>query len=91
MQAVELGPGGRIVIPAPMRVALGMKVGDKLTVRLEDNELRIYTYAQGIRRIRETVRKHVPEDRDIVEEFLAAKRKEAAQEWAELAGREPDE
>jgi AbrB family looped-hinge helix DNA binding protein len=84
MQSVELGPGGRVVIPAPMRAALGMKVGDKLTVRLEDNELRIYTYAQGIRRIQEMVRKYVPDYVGTVDEFLAERRREAAKELKEL-------
>jgi hypothetical protein len=67
-----------------MRAALGMKVGDKLTVRLEDNELRIYTYAQGIRRIQEMVRKYVPDDVGTVDEFLAERRREAAKELKEL-------
>ena len=90
-QAVELGAGGRLVIPAPFRAALGMKPGDKLTVRLEGNELRIYTYAEAIRRVQELARKYLPSDGDAVEEFLAWKRREAAREWAELEDPKPDE
>src|SRR5215204_2158455 len=73
-QTVDLGAGGRLVIPAPMRAALGMKVGDKLTVRLEGNQLSIYTYQEGIRRIQERMRPYLPEN--AVDEFLRWKREE---------------
>src|SRR3569833_2195016 len=64
---VVLAAGGRVVIPAPMRSALGMKIGDRLTVRLEGNELRIHTYEEGLRQANALVDKYLPEDS--VEEF----------------------
>jgi AbrB family looped-hinge helix DNA binding protein len=88
-QFVELGAAGRLVIPAAFRAALGMKPGDKLTVRLEGNELRIYTYAEGLRRARELARKYLPDN--AVDEFLAYKRREAEREWAELEDKTRDE
>ena len=88
-QSVELGAGGRLVIPAPMRAALGMKVGDQLTVRLEGDELRVYTYEAGIRRMQERLRPYLPEN--AVDEFLRWKREEAAKEWAEMDGWPKDE
>ena len=57
---VELAAGGRIVIPAPMRSALGMKIGDRLTVRLEGKELRIHTYEEGLRQANALVDKYLP-------------------------------
>jgi AbrB family looped-hinge helix DNA binding protein len=81
-QTVELGAGGRLVIPAPMRAALGMKVGDRLTVRLEGDELRVHTYAVGIRRLQERIGRSLPEN--AVDEFLRWKRKEATKEEAKL-------
>jgi AbrB family looped-hinge helix DNA binding protein len=81
-QTVELGAGGRLVIPAPMRQALGIKVGDRLTVRVEGDELRIYTYEAGIRRMQERLRPYLPDK--AVDEFLRWKHEEAAQEWADL-------
>lgn len=80
-QFVELGAGGRLVIPAAFRAALGMKPGDKLTVRLEANELRIYTRREGIRRTREMLSKY---DLGTVDEFIAERRKEAAKEMKEF-------
>ena len=88
-QSVELGAGGRLVIPAAFRAALGVKPGDKLTVRLEGNELRIYSYAEGLRRARELFAKHLPDN--AVDDFLAWKRGEAEREWAELEDRLSDE
>jgi hypothetical protein len=65
-----------------MRAALGMKVGDRLTVRLEGDELRVHTYAVGIRRLQERIGRSLPEN--AVDEFLRWKRKEAAKEEAKL-------
>jgi AbrB family looped-hinge helix DNA binding protein len=38
---VTLGEQGRIVVPAEMRRALGLRPGDQLVVRTEDNRLLI--------------------------------------------------
>jgi AbrB family looped-hinge helix DNA binding protein len=45
----KLGEGGRIVIPAEYRQALGLQVGDEVILRLEGKELRIFTLNQAIR------------------------------------------
>jgi AbrB family looped-hinge helix DNA binding protein len=79
-QKVELGAGGRVVIPAPMRAALGMKEGDKVLVRLEGNEIRIYTYQEAMRRAQELVRSFVPPGVSLVDELIADRRAEAARE-----------
>ena len=83
-QVVELGAGGRLVIPAPFRAALGMKPGDKLLVRLEGNELRIYTQREAIRRGQELVRKYIPEGVSLADELIAERRAEAAKELKEF-------
>lgn len=84
-QFVELGAGGRVVIPAPFRAALGMKPGDKLTVYLEENEVRIYTRREGIRRAQEIIRKYIPEGVNLADELIAERRAEAAKELEEAA------
>ena len=75
---VELAAGGRVVIPAAMRSALGMKIGDRLTVRLQGNELRIHTYEEGLRQANALVDKYLP--KESVEEFLRRRREEGARE-----------
>ena len=83
-QTVELGAGGRLVIPAPMRAALGMKIGDRLTVRLDGSQLRVYTFKEGLRQAREIVGKYLPPGVDPVEDFLQWKREQAALEQAKF-------
>lgn len=83
-QTVELGAGGRLVIPAPMRAALGMNIGDRLTVRLDGNQLRVYTFQEGLRQARAIVGKHLPAGVDPVEDFLQWKREQAALEQAKF-------
>ena len=82
-QKVELGAGGRLVIPAPMRAALGMKEGDKVLVRLEGNEIHIYTYQEAMRRAQELVRSFVPAGVSLVDELIADRRAEAAREMGD--------
>jgi AbrB family looped-hinge helix DNA binding protein len=72
--------GGRIVIPAEYRKALGLQVGDEVMLTLDDGELRILTIEASIRRAQEIVSRYVPEGRSIVDEFIAERRAEAARE-----------
>ena len=82
-QRVELKAGGRVVIPAPMRAALGMKIGDQLIVRLEGNELHVYTQEEAMRRAQAIVRSFVPEGVSLVDELIAERRREAAREMGD--------
>lgn len=71
---VTVREGGRIVIPADMRDALGIKVGDELTLRLSDGELRLYTRSRAIARIQEIARKYKKPGESVVDQFLAERR-----------------
>jgi AbrB family looped-hinge helix DNA binding protein len=46
---VTVGEKGRIVIPAEIREAMGIRVGDSVELRLEDYELRVSTRRARIR------------------------------------------
>src|SRR5918997_5204100 len=76
----KLTEGGRVVIPAEFRRALGIQVGDELIVRLENGEIRLLTLDRAIAQAQEAVRKYVPAGRSLVDELLAQRRAEAAQE-----------
>ena len=78
--SVRMTEGGRIVIPAEFRRALGLNVGDELLMRLEDGELRLFTLEQGIKRAQETYRKYVPPDRDLVDVLIRERHAEAERE-----------
>jgi AbrB family looped-hinge helix DNA binding protein len=74
---VQVGEKGRIVIPAEIREAMGIKIGDTIDLSLKDCELRISTLRSRIRRAQERARKYIPEGRSLSEE-LSAERREAA-------------
>ena len=75
-----LGKGGRLVIPAAFRKALGVEPGDELIVILEDGELRIVTPEQAARRARALVRRFVAEGTLLVDGLLADRREETSRE-----------
>jgi len=72
----KLGEGGRIVIPAEYRQALGLQVGDEVILRLEGRELRIFTLNQAIRRAQELVNRYIPQERSLADELIAERRLE---------------
>ena len=76
---VKIGQGGRIVLPAPFRKALGVKTGDDLILSLRDGEVRIFTRQQSIRRAQGML-KHLAPGRSLVDELIAERRTEAANE-----------
>ena len=79
-ETTRLGAGGRLVIPARFRKALGVTTGDKLIVELEDGELRILTQREAIKRAQGILRKYIPEGRSLVDELIQERREEAARE-----------
>lgn len=72
--------GGRIVIPAEMRRRLGIEIGDDVSVAVDNGSLRIRTQKESIKRAQELVRKFVPEGVSLVDELIAERRREAADE-----------
>ena len=79
-EVTRLGEGGRLVIPARLRKALGVKTGDKLILELKDGELRILTQREAIKRAQRILRKYIPEGRSLVDELIQDRREEAARE-----------
>jgi AbrB family looped-hinge helix DNA binding protein len=80
---VRLGPEGRVVIPAPIREALGLKEGDVLFARLEGGEVKFLTPRAAMMRAQAIVRSFVPEGVSLAEELIADRRREAAREAKE--------
>jgi AbrB family looped-hinge helix DNA binding protein len=73
----QIGDKGRIVIPASIREALGMDVGDSVVFRVKDDELLISTVRNRLRRAQEWARKVIPPGVSLADE-LSAERREAA-------------
>jgi antitoxin PrlF len=77
---VRVAAGGRVVIPAEYRKALGLRIGDEVILSLEDEEVRLFTLERAIRRAQELVRRYVPEGRSLADELIAERRAEADRE-----------
>jgi AbrB family looped-hinge helix DNA binding protein len=76
----KLGEGGRLVIPAEYRKALGIDTGDELVLMLEDRSLRVLTPQEGIRRAQALVRSYIPKGRRLSEELIRDRREEGQSE-----------
>lgn len=76
----KITPGGRLVIPARHRKALGLKTGDEVLLRLVDGELRILSQAEAVKRAQAMVKRHVKRGRSLVDELLTERRVEARRE-----------
>ena len=78
--SVKVSAGGRIVIPAEYRRALGVRTGDELRLALINGEVRLSTKEQALRRVQARVRKLVPRGVSLVDELIRERREEAARE-----------
>jgi AbrB family looped-hinge helix DNA binding protein len=76
----RLAENGRIVIPASYRKALGIRVGDEVILRMEDDELRITTMKRRLERARERIRKYVKPGVSLADELIAERREAAKRE-----------
>jgi AbrB family looped-hinge helix DNA binding protein len=75
--SVKLGEGGRVVIPAEFRKALGVEVGDELILHMENGTIVLFTRKQAIFYVQEQMAKYSVTGRQLSEEIIAERRKEA--------------
>ncbi len=73
----KLCEGGRLVIPAAYRKALGLKPGDEVLLVLEDGEIRVVSARQAIARAQTLVRRYVPEARCLSDELIHERQEES--------------
>ena len=76
----KVSAGGRVVIPAEYRKALGIKPGDELLVSMVDGRLQLWTKEQSRKWAQDFVCSRVPRDRSLVDELIRERREEAARE-----------
>jgi AbrB family looped-hinge helix DNA binding protein len=76
--AARLEKSGRILIPAAVRRTLGLAEGSMVVVKVESSgEIGIISRSQALAKARKDLRKFVPPGRDLVEELIQDRRKEA--------------
>lgn len=78
MHAMKVSEGGRVVIPAEIRKALGLKDGDFVLWELCDGEARLTTRKNRLRKARELAAPWL--EGWSVDDFIAARRKEGERE-----------
>jgi AbrB family looped-hinge helix DNA binding protein len=76
---VQLGPQGRVVIPALLRRQLGFEPGDRLIARLEDDRL-ILEKLETIKHRLKARFAHLSTGKSLADELLAERREEAKQD-----------
>ena len=76
----RVNENGRVVIPASYRKALGIKAGDQVILRMEDDELRITTMKRRIERAQRRIRQYVKPGVSLADELIAERREAAKRE-----------
>lgn len=72
--------GGRIIVPAAFRRAMGVSKGDSLVMELHGHELRVRPARAALHRIQERLRNHTPAPGEglVSDELIADRREEGA-------------
>ena len=78
-----MGAGGRVVIPAALRKALKLKKGDKISIALADNGIRIKAVRQALQDAQEYFSRFKKPGESVVDELIRERREEAAREERE--------
>lgn len=76
----RVNENGRVVIPSEFRNALGIRAGDEVLLRIEDDELRITTLKRRLERAQALVRKYVKPGESLADELIADRRRAARNE-----------
>jgi AbrB family looped-hinge helix DNA binding protein len=76
----KLGEGGRLVIPAEYREAMGVKPGDDLVLVLEARSVRVLTPRDAVKQAQALVRRYVPEGTRLAAELIDDRRRESRRE-----------
>ena len=79
-QGVRIDEAGRVVVPAPIRKALGIRGKQVLHISLDDGFIRLQTVEAGLERIWAIARSKGKSSESVVDDFIAERRAEAAKE-----------
>ena len=77
---LKIGPGGRVVIPAEVRAAMGVKVGETLFASFDGEEIKAVTVATTVSRVQAAFKGLVPEGVSLADELIADRRREQERE-----------
>jgi AbrB family looped-hinge helix DNA binding protein len=77
----KIDKAGRLAIPAKLRRELGIATGDDVVIDAREGELHVRPYQKAVAEAQAIIRKYIPDqDRSLVDELIAERRKEAERE-----------
>ena len=76
----RINENGRLVIPASFRKALDINPGDEVVLRLEDNQLHIFTLKKRLESAQKLVKRHLKPGESLVDELISERREAARRE-----------
>lgn len=74
---VKMAQGGRVMVPAEMRRALGMEIGDELLMKVENQELKIFNLQHAINEAQNIMARYNPQKKCLSDEIIKDRRDEA--------------
>lgn len=77
---LTIAENGRLLIPAELRAALGLKAGGPVVARVEDGALVVEPLGVAVRRVQAVMREYVRPGESLVDELLTDRRREAERE-----------
>jgi bifunctional DNA-binding transcriptional regulator/antitoxin component of YhaV-PrlF toxin-antitoxin module len=77
---IQIGKGGRLVVPVKLRNALQIKAGDEIVARLENDSIRLIPMRQAVALAQKAVKQYVPKGTSLVDDLIKARREEAGRE-----------
>lgn len=80
VQRGKIVSGGRVQLPADVRRALSLSDGDTVLIEVVDGEVHLRPMRAAIRRIQDRTRPFRIEGVSVVDELIADRRREAAQD-----------
>lgn len=76
----RINDDGRILIPAAMRKALGLRAGQAVILRVDADGIRLTTAQHALCQAQQSLRRYVREGTPLVEDLLAERRREGKRE-----------
>jgi bifunctional DNA-binding transcriptional regulator/antitoxin component of YhaV-PrlF toxin-antitoxin module len=77
---MEVAKDGKVEIPSEVAAAMGWQVGEKLTVQVQQGEVRIFSQNQAVRLAQNWVKSFVAEGRSLSDELIVERRQETLSE-----------
>lgn len=74
---MQVASDGKVEIPAEVAIAMGWQAGERLTVQVQNGEVRIFSQAQAIHRAQAWMKSFIAEGRSLSDELIAERRQEA--------------